>query len=86
MYTMRNALLKYALPVIALVLLATAAKDLFDTVKFGREGLDLYGCARTRTKRAGIITPSPTSVTAARAFRHHRPRALVQQARVRTRS
>jgi len=40
---MFNTLLRYALPVIAISLLATAAKELFDTVRFGREGLDLYG-------------------------------------------
>ena len=49
---MRNTLLRYALPVIALALLATAAKELFDTVKFGREGLDLYG-VREDTDEAG---------------------------------
>ncbi|HSV95964.1 MAG TPA: hypothetical protein VLM75_03410 [Spirochaetota bacterium] len=35
-------MLRYALFVIVAVILATAAKELFDTVKFGREGLDLY--------------------------------------------
>ncbi len=35
-------MLRYALPVLFAVVLTTAAKELFNTVKFGRDGLDLY--------------------------------------------
>ncbi len=45
-------MLKYALPVLIAALLATAAKELFDTVKFGPEGLDLYE-VREDTDAAG---------------------------------
>ncbi len=40
--TMPVKMLRYALPVLFAVVLTTAAKELFNTVKFGRDGLDLY--------------------------------------------